>query len=105
MIPALRMTQDYLNKRMANQGSADCYTEYKQNIFSNEELLQRITTYHQKVLEHAYYATMKRISDEIDWHIDEARTHYYLNRIAYDLRLVHDPQWRELVLKYDWINE
>lgn len=105
MIPPTRMTQDYLNKRLANQGSADCYTEYKQNIFSRDELIQRVTTYHQKILEHAYYATMKKISDDIDWHMDEARTHYYLSRISYDLRLAHDPQWRELVLKYDWINE
>ncbi len=104
MIPSSRMTQDYLNKRMANQGSADCYTEYKQNIFSSEELLQRITLYHQKILEHAFYATMKRISEEIDWHMDEGRTHYYLSRISYDLRLMHDLKWRELVLKYDWIN-
>ena len=105
MIPPSRMNQDYLNKRLANQGSADCYTEYKKNIFNKEELLQRIAIYHQKILEHAHNATIKRISDDICWHIDEARTHYYLSRIAYDLRLVHDQQWRELVLKYDWINE
>lgn len=105
MIPPSRMTQDYLNKRLANQGSADCYTEYKKNIFSKEELLQRISSYHQKTLEHSYYATMKRISNEINWHLDEARTHYYLSRIAYDLRLMHDPHWRDLVLRYDWINE
>lgn len=105
MIPPSRMTQDYLNKRMANQGSADCYTEYKKNIFGTEELLQRIASYQNKSLEHAYYATMKRIADDIDWHMDEARTHYYLSRIGYDLRLAYDPTWRNLVLKYDWINE
>lgn len=105
MIPPSRMTQDYLNKRLANQGSADCYTEYKKNIFSQNELLQRIASYQQNILEHSYYATLKRLAGEIEWRIDEAKTHYYLNRIAYDLRLIHDPKWRELVLKFDWINE
>lgn len=105
MIPSSRMTQDYLNKRLANQGSADCYTEYKKNIFSEDELLQRVSSYQQKILEHSYYATMKHISDDLNWHMDDAMTHYYLSRIKYDLRLINDPKWRELVLKYDWIDE
>ena len=105
IIPPSRMTQDYLNKRLANQGSADCYTEYRESRFSGEELLGRIDSYRNELMEHACMATKKRIAGEIDWHMYEAYTHYYLNRIAYDLRLIHDPQWREQVLKYDWLSE
>jgi glycosyltransferase involved in cell wall biosynthesis len=105
MIPPSRMTQDYLNKRLANQGSAECYTEYRKNRFSTEDLLRRVVFYQQQILEYAFYATLERIAGEVDWHMDEGKTHYYLSRIAYDLRLMHDPQWRELVLKDDWINE
>lgn len=104
MIPRSRMTQDYLNKRLANQGSADCYSEYRKNLFSRDELLKRIAEYREKILENSFNATMKRISGDMEWHLDEAYTHYYLNRIAYDLRLAHDPQWCELVLRDDWIN-
>lgn len=42
MIPPTRMTQKYFNLRMANQGSASSYTEYKKYIFSNDELKKAI---------------------------------------------------------------
>lgn len=105
MIPASRMTQDYLNKRLANQGSADCYTEYKKHRFSSEQLADRIHGYVSSLMEKSSLSVDKRLKDDPRWRMDKAYTHYYLSRIEYDLRLIKDPAWRELVLKYDWINE
>jgi len=105
MIPAARMTQDYLNKRLANQGSADCYTEYKKYRFSSEQLADRVQSYVSSLIEKSSLCTDKRLQGDVRWRMDKAYTHYYLSRIEYDLRLMKDPDWRELVLKDDWINE
>ena len=105
MIPASRMTQDYLNKRLANQGSADCYTEYKKHRFSSEELADRVQSYVSSLIEKSSLCIGKRLNDDDRWRMDKAYTHYYLNRIEYDLRLIKDPDWRKLVLRDDWINE
>lgn len=105
MIPASRMTQDYLNKRLANQGSADCYTEYKKHRFSSEQLADRVQGYVSSLIEKSSLCVDKRLIDDVRWHMDKAYTHYYLSRIEYDLRLMKDPDWRELVLRDDWINE
>jgi len=105
IIPASRMTQDYLNKRLANQGGADCYTDYKKHRFSSEQLADRVQSYVTSLIEKSSLCTEKRMSNDIRWRMDKAYTHYYLSRIEYDLRLMKDPDWRELVLKDDWINE
>lgn len=105
MIPAARMTQDYLNKRLANQGSADCYTEYKEHRFSSEQLADRVQSYVSSLIEKSSLCVDKRLKDDSSWRMDKAYTHYYLSRIEYDLRLIKDPAWRELVMKNDWIDE
>lgn len=105
MIPASRMTQDYLNKRLANQGSADCYTEYKKHRFSTEQLADRVQCYVGRLVETSSQCVDKRKNDDVRWRMEKAYSHYYLSRIEYDLRLMKDPDWRELVLKDDWINE
>lgn len=105
MIPASRMTQDYLNKRLANQGSADCYTEYKKHRFSSEQLADRVQSYVTSLIEKTSLCTEKRMDGDIRWRMDKAYTHYYLSRIEYDLRLMKDPAWRELVLKDNWLDE
>jgi len=99
------MTQDYLNKRLANQGNADCYTEYKKHRFSSEQLADRIHGYVSSLMEKSSLCVDNRLKDDPRWRLDKAYTHYYLSRIEYDLRLIKDSAWRELVLKYDWINE
>jgi len=105
MIPPARMTQDYLNKRLANQGSADSYTEYQQHRYSREQLAQRIREHQQALLERSAQAVLGRMHGGDEWRLDKAYAHYYLNRIEYDIRLMEDADWRELVLKTNWIDE
>lgn len=105
MIPPARMTQDYLNKRLANQGSADSYTEYKRDVYSREELAKRIKGYLNELFERSAQAVLSRLSGGDEWRLDKAYTHYYLSRIEYDMRLMEDESWRELVLKENWIDE
>ena len=105
IIPKGRMTQDYLNKRLANQGSADSYTDFRRERYDDNQLVAKIASHRDKIVYHLLTATLKKMENDIEWRLDEARAHYYLSRINYDLRILKDEQWKSLVLRYDWIND
>ena len=106
MIPRSRMTQRYLNKRLANQGNCDSYTEYKRNRYGNLKLYQRIFSHIMSlIIIRPSILVVKCLSFSKSWRIELAYFPYYFNRIKYDYRLIRDEKWRELVLKCDWLNE
>ena len=45
LIPPERMTQSYLNKRLANQGNCDSYTDFRKYHYSNFSLLKNTIGY------------------------------------------------------------
>jgi len=105
MIPKERMTQKYLNKRLANQGNCDSYTCYRQYVPNKLQLLKlvilsfiKMTTFFLKFLTRFFL-----IKDS--WHMHLAYSFYFWNRIKYDIRLMHDDEWRKLVLIDNWLNE
>jgi len=103
MIPPSRMTQDYLNKRLANQGNCDSYTEYRAHQFTDDEIYVRISRYYVEIQKHYLnYAKLKAAGDD-RWHLELAKVHYFQARSKYDLRIQQDPQWEKLVLKNDWL--
>ena len=105
MIPKERMTQRYLNRRLANQGNCDSYTEYKKNIYSKWMLYKKILSHTKNLMKNLIYALIRIVLFKNKWRINWARVYYYINRIKYDFRLIKDEHWRRLVLKYDWLNE
>jgi glycosyltransferase involved in cell wall biosynthesis len=105
VIPAGRMTQKYLNRRLANQGNCDSYTEYRKYKYSNAGLLQRIAEHFVHLMFFEIVALITFVIGRITWHIHQARVFYFLNRIRYDFRLIVDEQWRAFVLKRDWLSE
>lgn len=105
MIPPERMTQKYLNNRMANQGNADSYSEYQRHIYSSLKLYMKILTYINKLLGNFTLFCLRYITLLDYWRMNRAYVSYYYSRIKYDYRLIKDADWRELVLKNDWLNE
>jgi glycosyltransferase involved in cell wall biosynthesis len=104
MIPSARMTQQYLDKRFANQGNCDCYTDYRAFRFSKSELSEQNAQFRkQKYLKTAKYIATKLLRND-KWHIHKAYIHYYSARIKYNNRLISDKKWVEMVLINDWIN-
>lgn len=103
-IPSERMTQAYLNKRLANQGSSDSYTYYKMNIYSTGSLVKNILFNKKRYVHFLYLAFRQYLTGDIQWHINFARTSYCIARIKYDLRLIFSPAWRNLVMIDDWLN-
>jgi glycosyltransferase involved in cell wall biosynthesis len=105
MISPTRMTQGYLNKRLANQGNCDSYTEYKKYRYSKAQLIRKIISHGRNFSVQALKGALKFVIHKPSWRLNWAKSFYYFNRIKYDYRLIKDEKWRQLVIKYDWIND
>jgi glycosyltransferase involved in cell wall biosynthesis len=105
MIPPSRMTQGYLNKRYANQGNCDSYTEYKKYRYSKAQLIRKIISHGIHYFYHAIKGVVRLVIMKPTYRLNWARTFYCINRIKYDYRLMNDEKWRQFVIRYNWINE
>jgi len=100
LIPKERLTQRFLNLRMTNQGNADSYTYYREN--------KKTDSFIKHILKGCYFLSLAiwfRLVGNSEWRLRWAWVYYWIARIKYDWRLIFDKQWRELVLKNNWIAE
>ena len=104
IIPPRRMTQQYFNRRFANQGNCDCYTDYKRERYSAEELRRLNISFAGKELTKFFKYLAQYCSGKDKWHVSRAYVDYYKSRIKYNRRLISDPEWRDLALKDNWID-
>ena len=105
VIPAGRMTQSYLNRRLGNQGNCDSYTDYRKYRFSQAQLVRRIVAHILKTIRQCWLCCGKLILWRQSWRMNLAYVSYFRKRALYDLRLLADEKWRLLVLKEDWLDE
>lgn len=105
MIPATRMTQSYLNKRFKNQGSCDSYTDYRKYRYTKSQLFIKILEHFVKMLLSCFYTPLSLIGGKSRWRLGIAYIYYFYQRIKYNLRLIKDCEWKEFVLKYNWLDE
>lgn len=105
MIPPKRMTQEYLNNRLGNQGNCDSYTEYREHRFSEDELRQRQPLHAANAEQCRQLYVQQQQQNDISWHITMGYVHYHMHRLRYENRLMKDPAWRELVLRNDWLDK
>ncbi len=104
VIPAARMTQDYLNSRFADQGYCDSYSAYRAIRPSAARLIRRVVGHVVLAgMSTAKAASRKAINDP-RWRLDIARVFYYRNRARYDARLIRHDKWRRFALRSDWID-
>ena len=91
IIPATRMTQAYLNKRLANQGNCDSYTIYRAgNGLSNKKLRANMFGNFKSVLYKYMATTWHLVNFKDTWRLTLAHAYYHKNRILYDFRLIND---------------
>jgi glycosyltransferase involved in cell wall biosynthesis len=103
MIPASRMTQRYLNSRLADQGFCDSYTAYRAIHPGKARLAKRILAHSVLGGLTILKAAAHRAAGDTRWRLDLARLFYYRNRMRYDARLIGDERWRTFALRDDWI--
>jgi glycosyltransferase involved in cell wall biosynthesis len=105
IIPPQRMTQSYLNKRLANQGNCDSYTDFRKYNYSNSMLLKKMVIYIYKIISSIIKCFVYIIQGKLEWRKQYAYIFYYVNRIKYHYKLMLDTSWRSLVLKDNWLLE
>ncbi|HEU4878246.1 MAG TPA: glycosyltransferase family 2 protein, partial [Gemmatimonadaceae bacterium] len=105
MIPASRMTQSYLNSRMADQGFCDSYTDYRAVHPGKMRLARRIVAHSVLGGLTLLKAAAHKASGDSRWRLDLARIFYHRNRMRYDARLLRDDKWRKFALRDDWIDD
>jgi glucosyl-dolichyl phosphate glucuronosyltransferase len=105
-IPPSRMTQQYLNKRLYNQGFCDSYSEYRlPGGQSRYVLFSSILGSLARIPRALCLALLKRIAFKDGWHVELGYCTYNLGKVAYKLRLLRSPSWRRLVLRRDWLRD
>jgi len=105
IIPSYKMTQAYANRRLANQGSSDSYTQYRKHNYSKRQLAGQIPKHLIMMAISEIRCALNMIRRDASWHLHHAYLFYYLNRIKYDYKLLSDGSWREFVKKNNWLSE
>lgn len=101
-IPAERMTQKYINKRIFNQGYADSFSLYRKNrslavaFFQSAEHFLRIPYFVAKTILFFVFFNSK-------WHLTFGQVFYSIARIKYNILLFFNPSARENNLKKSWL--
>jgi glycosyltransferase involved in cell wall biosynthesis len=103
MIPASRMTQRYLNSRLADQGFCDSYTQFRAIHPSRARLLKRMVAHSVLAGMDIVRAAARRVAGDTEWRLDFARVFYHRNRLRYDARLLRDERWRQFALRDNWL--
>lgn len=103
MIPSNRMTQQHINKVMANNGNAHSYQEYRQKPYGKNSLIFRYVGYLKAYLIDCIAIIKKTLLGESTLRFVIAKWHYYMARVAYDYRIVHDKRFRKMVLRNNWL--
>jgi hypothetical protein len=105
VVPASRMTQAYLNRTMAHQGSSESYTWYRSQRPSTLRLVMGIAEQFLGLSQAAFRCLIMLLLRRDSWHIHCARIYYCISRMKCDWRLLRDCHWRRLVLKDNWLED
>jgi hypothetical protein len=84
IIPPQRMTQSYLNKRLANQGNCDSYTDFRKYNYSNFMLLKKIVSHVCKIILSIIKCFGCIIQRKLEWRKQYAYIFYHINILFFD---------------------
>lgn len=104
VIPPERMTQDYLNRRLINQGFADAFTWFRRTRCGRSRLRCEPAVRRCRAAYDFILMTGLRLLGQEAWRLRQARINYELARAQYCQRLAREGQWRDFVLRDNWID-
>lgn len=104
-IPGSRMTQQHLNSRMWDQGGCDSYTTYRERRPGRLHLAARMPSHAIGAALSLSKAAVRKLAGSSGWHVDLSRAWYHVSRARSDARLIARSDWREFVLRSDWLTD
>lgn len=104
MIPPKRMTQKHINRVLANTGIAVSYQEYRKKPFGKNDLAQRYQKYIKYFVNDCRKIVINTLWGETTLRFIIGRAYFYYARAAYDYRVVHDKNFRNMVTTNNWLN-
>jgi hypothetical protein len=115
MIPASRMTQSYLNKRLANQGNCDVYTEYRKSKIKIKVILWGVTQSLVNIFINIismliisclnYFRISFKKPLDNKWRMKRAYISYWKSQLIYYFVLLVSKKRRKMVNKKNWLYE
>jgi len=104
LIPPERLTQDYYNRRMKNQGFADSFTAFNRGRVTVGRLSHEADKHLFRAWRERARALKARCCGQIAWRRHHAMAHYWLARREYDLHLLRDEGWRRFICQTNWFD-
>jgi glycosyltransferase involved in cell wall biosynthesis len=105
IIPAERLTQQYLNKRFLNQGNCASYTSYRAHTPENKKLHFGMVIMFYQMLKSYYKSLILKAKGKDKWRLSRSKSYYWLARIKYDYKICTNASWKALVLKRNWLED
>ncbi|MFN8166042.1 MAG: glycosyltransferase family 2 protein [Bacteroidia bacterium] len=105
IIPAGRLTQAYLNKRMKNQGNGDIYTRYRTSRPGMAGLFLHLLITLVKLAYSPIRFIFSFLTGNIRWRLNLAVCYYYMAEVKYIAKLMTNAGHRALVLKDNWLDD
>lgn len=105
VIPSTKLTQAYLNRTMAHQGSFDTYAWYRAERPGPSRLATGIVKQLFALAQAAVQGTARLVLGRSSWHVHLAKTYYHFNRARCHWRLCCDDSRRQFVLKDNWMED
>ena len=102
--PTKRMTVEYFRRRMGNEGACEMYTRFHQKMPGQLGLLCHAASI--MLLNSAFWLIEPLVTRRTDWlslrlQLQAARSRAQLQYVS---RLMRDEDFRQFVLKQDWLN-
>lgn len=104
MIPATRMTQSYLHRRMTNQGAADVYSWYRERRPTDAQLSRSQLGSMKRAAVDLVRSWGSRLMGRSAWRIERARVSYHRAYGEFCRRIRRDAELQAFVLRDDWID-
>lgn len=105
IIPPTRMTQQYLNRRLYNQGCSDSYTAYRVAANQGRAYPVTKTKYVLPLLKRWIQVLFQVLRRKNTIRFMLAFTYCYKARKNYDYKILKDDAWRKMVLRRNWLKE
>ena len=103
IIPKSRLTRKYIVKRMINQAYSDSYSDFR-DYRDLKILLIKMFIRFISSLAKIFLHFLRSFLRQRSFNILIARIAYYFHRNIYDFRILFNKEFRDIVLKDNWLN-